>query len=105
MIESSPSGSRSKFFIFVQQDGWLQFGLRFINEVKIDLENINHFNKSYRFGKLCLDDDGDLFFSADMRVSLADISETFRDCAGLWDQLVGLLRKFLEDKREGRALS
>jgi hypothetical protein len=94
MIESATR--ESKFFIFVQEDGWLQFGLRFSNQVNFGLEDVNTFNCSYRFGKLCLDPDGDLFFSADMRVSSMPIAETFKDCTNLWDQLVGVLLRSLQ---------
>jgi hypothetical protein len=93
MIESATNGSN--FSIFVQQDGWFQFGLRFVNSVGFRLEDVNNFNLSYRFGKLCLDADGDLFFSADMRVSATALKETFKDCLDLWDQLVGVLIRSL----------
>ena len=77
MIESATR--ELKFFIFVQEDGWLQFGLRFSNQINFGLEDVNIFNRNYRFGKLCLDPDGDLFFSADMRVSCTSVTEAFKD--------------------------
>ena len=97
MIESSTNGS--KFSIFVQQDGWLLFGLRLVNQFKFSLEKVNEFNRSYRFGKLCLDLEGDLYFSADMRVFLNSVSESFKDCVTLWDQLVGLLFRSLQPQQ------
>jgi hypothetical protein len=98
IIESATSGSN--FFISVQPDGWLQFGLSLPNRVAIDLNGVNDFNKSYRLGKLCLDNDKDIFFTTDMRVFTQALPESFHECVILWDQLVGLLLRFLQDRRE-----
>src|SRR5689334_11712872 len=70
IIEGSTreSSGATKFSILVEQDGWLLFVLRLVNKFDFTLENINEFNRSYRFGKLCLDREGGLYFSADMRV-------------------------------------
>ena len=94
MIESR-SSSGTKFSLFIQEDGWLLFGLRLVNHFDFDLEKVNEFNRSYRFGKLCLDLEGDLYFSADMQVFRPQVAESFKDCVILWDQLVGLLEKSL----------
>jgi Putative bacterial sensory transduction regulator len=96
----SRSNSGTKFSLFIQEDGWLLFGLRLVNQFDFSLEKVNEFNRSFRFGKLCLDLEGDLYFSADMRVFRPQIAESFEDCVTLWDQLVGLLERLLTTRNE-----
>lgn len=103
IIVSATHGAN--FFICVRHDGWLQFAMRLPNQFGIDLSGINEFNKNYRMGKLFLDGDGDIGFTSDMRVFPDGLESMFDECLVLWNQLVGLLIRFLQDRRQEKTTS
>jgi hypothetical protein len=100
-INSSSNGFN--FSVYVSPDGWAMFGVSVQNEANIGftLSDANHFNRSYRFSKVWLDDDHNVYMTSDFKLFNSTI-ESLKEYVTLWDDLTGILTRSLKEKMLAR---
>jgi len=95
LVASTAAGL--KFIIAPAGDDLLQFSLGMTSVASFRLDEVNRFNGTFRFGKVYLDDDGDIVLHWDVLVTEANLKSSLGRCLDIWELLVGALLQVLRD--------